>query len=644
MRNITRWMIALLLLMLLLNTALYAQDAPNLLTNPSFETPFIANELDDQVAEGWQAWSIGDAADRPAFSENTTRIFSGTSAQEYTTFFALHTAGLYQSVSGITVGDTLTFNAYVYVWSTRDLSNPDLSVSPGMVEVKVGIDPTGGTDPESTEIAWSIPVEEYDSWILHTVSIPAQSDTVTVWVRSSAAEARLETHVYVDEASLIVGDAGSQIIPPEITQEPEITEEASVAPEITPEATPNLTLTATPPQLIDLPTADPTIAAIATSGQLTLEAVMTMAPTATISIDDPTRTLEAQQTLDAANLTATQIANDALATAAASNMLATQIANDALATAAASNMTATQMALDALSTANAVNDANAQTATAVMLQATVDAANLMGTADAVAMTLTAQAQQPQATATPQVIIVTATQSAPLAATPTVDPAIIAIATAGQQTLEAQLNGSNAQPTAAVPTVAPLVLSPMPTIDTVSIFAQFPYRVQYTVQAGDTVFALAQLYGSTIEAIIAVNGLDASGFLNVGQVLVIPANAVPNLPGTGGQGQPPSIVGPTQAYIVTFGDNLTDIAARFNTTAATLAQLNGITSVNTLRAGQTLLVPLQPTQPATRSYTVQYGDSLYTIALKYGVTIQQIAQLNNIQNVFRIYPGQVLRIP
>ncbi len=158
------------------------------------------------------------------------------------------------------------------------------------------------------------------------------------------------------------------------------------------------------------------------------------------------------------------------------------------------------------------------------------------------------------------------------------------------------------------------------------------------------FALSQLYGSTIEAIIAVNGLDASGFLNVGQVLVIPANTVPNLPGTGGQGQPPSIVGPTQAYIVAFGDNLTDIAARFNTTAATLAQLNGITSVNTLRAGQTLLVPQQPTQTATRSYTVQYGDSLYTIALKYGVTIQQIAQLNNIQNVFRIYPGQVLRIP
>lgn len=644
MRNITRWLIALLTLVLLLSTALYAQDAPNLLTNPRFEAPFIADELDNQVAEGWQAWSIGDAADSPAFSESTARILEGTSAQEHTSFFAPHTAGVYQTASGITVGDTLTFSANVYVWSTRDLSNPDLSVDPGSVEVKVGIDPTGGTDPESATIAWSIPVEEYDSWVLHTVSIPAQSDSVTVWVHSSAEEARLETHVYVDEASLIVGDANSQVIPPEATQEPEVTQEVTTAPEITQEPAPNLTLTATPTQLIDLPTADPTIAAIATNGQLTLEAVMTMAPTATVSLDDPTRTLEAQQTLDAANLTATQIANDALATAAASNLTATQIANDALATAAASNLTATQAVLDALSTANAINDASAQTATAAMLQATTDAVNLMGTAGAVGMTLTAQAQQPQVTATPQVIIVTATQSAPLAATPTVDPVIIAIATAGQQTLEAQLNGSNAQPTAAVPTAAPIVLSPTPTVDTVSIFAQFPYRVQYTVQAGDTVFALSQLYGSTIEAIIAVNGLDASGFLNVGQVLVIPANTVPNLPGTGGQGQPPSIVGPTQAYIVAFGDNLTDIAARFNTTAATLAQLNGITSVNTLRAGQTLLVPQQPTQTATRSYTVQYGDSLYTIALKYGVTIQQIAQLNNIQNVFRIYPGQVLRIP
>jgi len=54
-----------------------------------------------------------------------------------------------------------------------------------------------------------------------------------------------------------------------------------------------------------------------------------------------------------------------------------------------------------------------------------------------------------------------------------------------------------------------------------------------------------------------------------------------------------------------------------------------------------LLGINPTQI---TYTVKSGDTLYAIALKYGVTVQQIADANHITNINLIYPGQVLIIP
>lgn len=721
----------------------------NLLTNPGFEVPYETVGEEDQIAEGWQAWNLGEDEDRPSFSESIDRVLEGESAQEYASFFSTHTAGLYQVVEGLTAGQAVTFTANVYVWSTRDLSDPDLSVDPGGVQIQVGIDPQGGTDPESTSIIWSIPQEEYDTWVPLSVNTAPEADTISVWVRSSIANARLETHVYVDDAVLVVGD----FVPlPEVTGE--VTAEPQ--PEITGEATLTNTPEAPATEELVTTTPDPTIQAIATNGQATLAAQLTLEASnltatqeamfilATNDIINQTalaQTAIFQQATDASILTATQAAIDAMAGNAAADQTATQLAIDALATNNASLLTATQLAIDALATnnaevvaltltadalvqlggtgtavvlqgtadavatqaaidalatqnadmlnmtataemaqmqpliltatavieqatanaiatlsgtataiaamstestdsltatANAVGaniDAIAATATALSIQITNQAANLAGTADALQ---TAQAQPQQPAGTPQIIVVTATEPAPLAATATVDAGIIALATAGQQTLEAQ--GAGAEPT--------LIPSPTATIDIQGTLAPFPYRIEVVVRPGDTVYGLAQVYNSTMDAIIAANGLDATGLIQPNQTLIIPLRAAPTaLPpagGTGGMGSAPAI--PTQTYTVVFGDTLSAIATRFNTTTAELARLNGITSVNSLRAGQMLRVPLQSTVTATRSYTVQYGDSLYTIALKYGVTIQQIAQLNNIQNVFRIYPGQVLRIP
>jgi lysozyme len=214
----------------------------------------------------------------------------------------------------------------------------------------------------------------------------------------------------------------------------------------------------------------------------------------------------------------------------------------------------------------------------------------------------------------------------------------------------------------LPTEGP---SPTPTITIggTPISNDFPGTVFHTVQAGDTVGKIAELYGSTIDAIIAVNGLNSNAFIKVGQGLVIPVRLAapatstptitpvvpvvptfpPDVPSTGTDGT---------VYIVQPGDTLFRIAARYNTTITTIAQLNGITNVNLIRIGQRLVIssatsggsPPTPVPQSPRSYIVAPGDTLFRIALRFGVPLRQIVQLNGIYDPNRIFVGQVLSIP
>ncbi len=96
----------------------------------------------------------------------------------------------------------------------------------------------------------------------------------------------------------------------------------------------------------------------------------------------------------------------------------------------------------------------------------------------------------------------------------------------------------------------------------------------------------------------------------------------------------------EIYVVKSGDTLYGIANKFNLTVDELKKLNNLTS-NTLSIGQKLIVSM-PAGKAT-TYTVTKGDTLYGIASKYGVTVDSLKSLNNLSsNTLSI--GQVLKIP
>lgn len=153
---------------------------------------------------------------------------------------------------------------------------------------------------------------------------------------------------------------------------------------------------------------------------------------------------------------------------------------------------------------------------------------------------------------------------------------------------------------------------------------------YIVKSGDTLWSIARKYNITVNDLKKLNNL-TSNSLRIGQVLVVNEQDV----------EEPS----TNTYIVKSGDTLYSIAKRYGMTVGDLKALNNLTS-NTLRVGQTLKIRNQETDTDTEDYivyTIKSGDTLYRIAQAYNVTPNQIMNFNNLNSTI-LTVGNTLKIP
>ncbi len=153
---------------------------------------------------------------------------------------------------------------------------------------------------------------------------------------------------------------------------------------------------------------------------------------------------------------------------------------------------------------------------------------------------------------------------------------------------------------------------------------------YTVEAGDTLSAIARRYGVTVEEIMSANGLTDPNRIYVGDQLVIP-----RLDDSG-----------QTIHTVQAGESLSIIARRYGVTVEALAAANGLSSPDSLSAGQRLIVPGGSAAAADPglTYTLQRGESLYRVSLIFGVTVDDLLAANSLASPNAIYPGLTLRIP
>lgn len=155
------------------------------------------------------------------------------------------------------------------------------------------------------------------------------------------------------------------------------------------------------------------------------------------------------------------------------------------------------------------------------------------------------------------------------------------------------------------------------------------NVTYTVERGDTLWAIARRYHTTVAALVAANDIANPNLIFPGQRLRIPIRD--------------DVTTIRECVTVRRGDTLWGIAQRYHTTVAALARENGIANPNLIFPGQRICVSVRRDGGAEQRYTVRRGDTLWAIARRYHTTVAALVAANNIANPNLIYPGQQLLI-
>jgi len=168
---------------------------------------------------------------------------------------------------------------------------------------------------------------------------------------------------------------------------------------------------------------------------------------------------------------------------------------------------------------------------------------------------------------------------------------------------------------------------------------------HTVRAGETIIAIAIRYGVTVDALVEANGLASSDLIGIGQELVIPeeSDATPT----------PTSISPDQpTHRIRAGETIISIAIRYGVTVDAIVEANRLASSDLIGVGQELVIPDKPEAtptstpafPGQRTHRIRAGETIISIAIRYGVTADALVEANGLASSDFIRMGQELVIP
>ncbi len=182
-------------------------EQSNLLANGDFDEEFSAFHNDEQlqVAVGWAPWWTDAADNDPEWKHQKPRFKSttvdGKPAQQVSTPFATHVAGLWQQVPAA-AENRYDLSVMAQAWSSED-DTPGSRRDASDVNVQVGVDPTGGLDPESPLIEWTDMAQPLSRWETLRLSFAAEANIITIYLRSAPPLPKRQQSVFWHNAVLL---------------------------------------------------------------------------------------------------------------------------------------------------------------------------------------------------------------------------------------------------------------------------------------------------------------------------------------------------------------------------------------------------------------------------------------------------------
>jgi murein DD-endopeptidase MepM/ murein hydrolase activator NlpD len=170
------------------------------------------------------------------------------------------------------------------------------------------------------------------------------------------------------------------------------------------------------------------------------------------------------------------------------------------------------------------------------------------------------------------------------------------------------------------------------------------HTDYTIQRGEALEQIARRHSTTVSAIARENGIDNPDRIVAGRTLTIPDGAG-GATASGGQDG----AGATH-HVVRSGESLSTIGQRFGVPVATLAEWNGLPSVHMVMAGSRISVggpashAAAPASGGAGTHRIAPGETLSGIATRSGVSVVELARVNEITDPNRIVAGRTLRLP